>query len=216
MTNETTAMPATKTAKPLNPMAKLGLDLGPLVLFFITNAYAEKWFGLTEIQRVVAATAVFVVATLIALAIGYVLTRKFSTMSILSAIIVIVFGGLTIVLQDKVFIQLKLTIVNAAFGFMLLGGLYFGKPLLAMVLDSALKLTEEGWRKLSFRWALFFLFVAVLNEIVWRTQTWDTWASFKAFGVMPLMFVFAIAQTPLMVRYELKEEAQAPDNASGA
>ncbi len=208
--------PKSKNEQILSPMMKLSLDLGPLILFFVINAFAEKWFGLNETQRIVAATAVFVIATLVSLAIGYVLTKKFSAMSIFSAVIVLFFGGLTIVLQDKTFIQLKLTIVNAVFGLILLGGLLFQKPLLAIVLDNALKLTTEGWRILSLRWALFFLFIAGLNEIVWRTQDWDTWANFKVFGVMPLMFVFAIAQTPLMLRHELKDGELKDENAPAA
>ena len=99
--------------------------------------------------------------------------------------------------------------MNTLFGLVLLGGLLFGRPLLALVLDSMLSLTEEGWRKLTFRWGLFFLALAVLNEIVWRTQTTDFWVSFKVFGIMPLTVLFALAQTPLLMRHEAKAEGEA-------
>jgi intracellular septation protein len=193
----------------LNPIAKLALELGPLVLFFFANAYADR-FGIAEGQRIFAATGVFVAATVASLAISYALLRKLPIMPVVSGVVVLVFGGLTLVLQDEVFIKLKPTIVNALFGAALLGGLYFDKPLLALVLDSVFSLTEEGWRKLTVRWALFFFLLAALNEIVWRTQTTDTWVSFKVFGIMPLTIVFALLQTPLLTRYELKS-AEAED-----
>jgi intracellular septation protein len=125
-------------------------------------------------------------------------------MPLVSGVVVIVFGGLTLWLDDELFIKLKPTIVNTLFGLVLLAGLYFGKPLLAVVLDSMFELTEEGWRKLTFRWAMFFFVLAALNEIVWRTQTTDMWVSFKVFGIMPLTIAFALAQTPLLLRHEVK------------
>jgi intracellular septation protein len=126
-----------------------------------------------------------------------------------SGIVVVVFGGLTLFLQDETFIKLKPTIVNTMFGLALLGGLYFRKPLLQIVLDSVFDLTDEGWRKLTLRWALFFFALAALNEIVWRTQTTDFWVSFKVFGIMPLTIAFALAQTPLLLRHEVKKAEEA-------
>jgi intracellular septation protein len=183
----------------LHPIAKLALELGPLVLFFLANQRAG----------IFTATALFLAATLIALAIHYVLVRKLPIMPLVSGVVVVVFGGLTLALQDELFIKLKPTIVNTLFGVVLLGGLFFGKSLLALVLDSVLDLTEEGWRKLTFRWALFFFALAILNEIVWRTQTTDFWVSFKVFGIMPLTLVFAFAQTPLRLKYEKRKEGSA-------
>jgi intracellular septation protein len=180
--------------KRLPPLLKLALELGPLALFFFANAYADK-FGYADNQRIYAATALFIVATLAALAINYALIRKLPIMPMVSGLVVVVFGGLTLALQNDLFIKLKPTIVNSLFGIALLGGLYFRKPLLQIVLDSVFELTDEGWRKLTLR----------LNEIVWRTQTTDFWVSFKVFGIMPLTIVFAIAQTPLLMRHEAKK-----------
>ncbi|WP_134500855.1 septation protein A [Microvirga pakistanensis] len=194
--------------KRLPPLLKLALELGPLALFFIANAYADR-FGFAESQRIFAATALFIVATILALGVSYALLRKLPIMPMVSGVVVVVFGGLTLVLQDETFIKLKPTIVNTMFGAILLGGLYFRKPLLAIVLDSMFELTEEGWRKLTLRWALFFFALAALNEIVWRTQSTDFWVSFKVFGIMPLTIVFALAQTPLLLRYEVKKAEEA-------
>ena len=192
----------------LNPILKLGLELGPLVLFFLGNAYAER-FGFAESQRIFFGTAVFIVATVLSLTVHYGLVRKLPIMPLVSGAVVVVFGGLTLALQDEHFIKLKPTIVNTLFGLVLLGGLWFGKPLLAVVLDSMFDLTEEGWRKLTLRWALFFFILAILNEVVWRTQTTDFWVSFKVFGIMPLTVAFALLQTPLLMRYEGKKTASA-------
>src|ERR1700756_5943515 len=141
----------------LNPMLKLALDLGPLVLFFAANSR----YGIC------AAPAVFMVAVLAALVISYVMTRRLPIMPVVTAIIVVVFGGLTLILHDATFIKVKPTIIYALFGAILSGGLVFNKPLLGIVFDSLFEITEQGWRKLTLRWALFFLALAVLNEIVW-------------------------------------------------
>jgi intracellular septation protein len=182
----------------LHPGLKLALDLGPLVLFFIGNAR----FGIFP------ATAIFMVAVLAALAISYALTRRLPVMALISAVIVTVFGGLTLVLHDETFIKMKPTLIYALFGATLLFGLATRKPLLEMVFDSVFSLKEEGWRKLTLRWCLFFFAMAVLNEIVWRTTSTDTWVSFKVFGAVPLTFLFAAAQYPLLMRYDASEETK--------
>jgi intracellular septation protein len=178
----------------VNPLLKLSLELGPLVLFFVANA---RWGIFT-------ATAVFMVAVVAALVASYTLLHRVPIMTVVSAVVVLVFGGLTLLLQNDVFIKLKPTIIYLLFFAVLLGGLAAGKPLLAMVFDSVFDLTPEGWRKLTWRWALFFLALAVLNEIVWRTQTTDVWLSFKLFGVVPLTFLFAASQYSLLSRYDAK------------
>ena len=195
------------SARQINPVLKLALELGPLVLFFFANAYSDR-FGVPEGRRIFAATAIFIVATLIALVLHYALVKKLPIMPLVSGVVVVVFGGLTLWLDNETFIKLKPTIVNTLFGVVLLVGLYFGKPLLAVVLDSMLDLTDEGWRKLTLRWAVFFFVLAILNEIVWRTQTTDVWVSFKVFGIMPITIAFALAQTPLLMRYEPKRSAE--------
>jgi intracellular septation protein len=183
----------------LNPFLKLLLELGPLGVFFFANQRAG----------IFTATAIFIAATLLALGVHYWLVRKLPVMPLVSGVVVVVFGGLTLALQDELFIKLKPTIVNTMFGLVLLGGLWLGRPLLAVVLDSMFELTEEGWRKLTLRWAIFFFVLAALNEVVWRTQTTDFWVSFKVFGIMPLTVAFALAQTPLLMRHEVKKPASA-------
>jgi intracellular septation protein len=185
------------TRQRLNPFLKLALELGPLVSFFIANQRAG----------IFAATGIFIAATVLSLGVHYALVKKLPIMPLVSGVVVVVFGGLTLALQDEHFIKLKPTIVNTLFGLALLGGLYFRKPLLAIVLDSMFDLTDEGWRKLTLRWALFFFVLAALNEIVWRTQSTDFWVSFKVFGIMPLTIAFALAQTPLLMRHEVKKGA---------
>lgn len=188
----------------VSPGLKLALELGPLVLFFGANYK----FGILP------ATAVLMAGVTIALIASWALTRKIPVMPLVTAFFVLIFGALTLILADSTFIKLKPTIVNTLFGVILLGGLAFGKPLLPVVLDTVLSLTEEGWRKLTFRWGLFFFLLAAINEVVWRTQTESFWVSFKVFGIMPLTFVFALSQAPLIVKHELKKEEadKAPDH----
>jgi intracellular septation protein len=175
----------------LNPMLKLALDLGPLVLFFVANAR----YGIFT------ATAAFMVAVLAALFVSYVMTRRLPIMPVVTAIIVVVFGTLTLILHDATFIKVKPTIIYGLFGAVLIGGLLFNKPLLGVVFDSLFHLSDEGWRKLTLRWAIFFFALAVVNEIVWRSVSTDAWVSFKAFGVLPLTLLFGALQVPLLKRY---------------
>jgi intracellular septation protein len=208
-------MPA-KTKTQLNPLLKLALDMGPLLLFFFANARPALFMPIVapllpavasgEKAGIFVATAVFMVAILASLVVSYVLTRHLPVMAMVTAVIVVVFGGLTLVLHDDTFIKMKPTIIYLLFAGLLLGGLFFNKPLLAIVFDSVFDLNEEGWRKLTLRWAIFFLALAVLNEIVWRTQTTDFWVSFKVFGVLPLTFIFAGLQYPLLQKYAAVEE----------
>ncbi|MCC6949445.1 MAG: septation protein A [Bradyrhizobiaceae bacterium] len=185
-----TAPAAPKPAE-INPLLKLALDLGPLLLFFFANA---RW-------GIFAATGAFMAATLVSIAVTYALARRVPMMPLVSAAVVMVFGGLTLYLQDEVFIKLKPTIIYALFAAVLLGGLAFGRSLLAVVLDSVFQLTDAGWKQLTVRWGVFFVMMAVLNEIVWRSVSTDAWVAFKTFGFLPLTIAFALAQTPLMMRH---------------
>ena len=183
------------TPKQINPALKFALEIGPLLIFFIANARAGIFAG----------TAVFMVAIVIALAVSYALTRHLPVMALVSAVVVLVFGGLTLFLHDELFIKLKPTIIYVLFAAVLIGGLIFRKPLLAVVFGQVFNLTQEGWRKLTVRWIIFFFVLAAINEIVWRTQTTDFWVSFKVFGVVPLTFLFAALQYPLLVKYDAGE-----------
>jgi intracellular septation protein len=190
-----TARIMTTTKKPqLNPLLKLALDLGPLALFFFANTR----YG------IFVATATFMVAVLAALAVSFAMTRQLPIMPVVTAIIVVVFGGLTLILHDATFIKVKPTIIYALFGAILIGGLIFKKPLLGVVFDSIFELTDEGWRKLTLRWAFFFLVLAVLNEIVWRNTSTNVWVDFKVFGVTPLTLIFGALQVPLLKRYAIE------------
>ncbi len=129
-------------------------------------------------------------------------------MPLVSGIVVFVFGALTLFLQNDTFIKMKPTIVNALFGAMLLGGLAFGKSLLGYVFDSAFRLDAEGWRKLTLRWGLFFFFLAVVNEVVWRSFSTDTWVAFKVWGIMPITILFTMSQMPLIMRHSLEGKGE--------
>ncbi len=188
------------TDKPkLNPLLKLALDIGPLALFFAANAK----FGIFT------ATAVFMVAVVSALLASYAMIRQWPVMPVVTAVIVVIFGGLTLVLHDDTFIKLKPTIIYTLFGGILLGGWFLDRPVLEILFDAMFRLTPEGWRKLTLRWALFFLVMAVVNEAVWRTQSTDFWVNFKVFGFMPLTLVFAALQVPLLTRYAVEDPASA-------
>ncbi len=207
-------------AKPqLSPAVKLVLDLGPLLVFFFVNSKPALFAPLLrpflpgelltgEHAGIFTATGIFIPTVLLALGVGYALTRHLPMMPLITAIIVVVFGALTLILQDETFIKLKPTIIYVLFSAVLLGGLAFRKPLLGLVFDSVFQLTDEGWRKLTLRWALFFLALAALNELVWRTQSTDTWVAFKVFGVVTVTFVFAALQYPLLRKYEAKPKAE--------
>ncbi len=204
--------PADPRRKEMNPFLKLALELGPLLVFFFANARGE-WlmqkfpamgiFG----GPIFLATGLFMIATAIALMVSWILVRSLPIMPLVSGVVVFVFGALTLWLQDDVFIKMKPTIVNTLFGAVLLGGLVFGKSLLGYVFDSAFKLDAEGWRKLTFRWGLFFLFLALANEIVWRNFSTDAWVAFKVWGIMPITLVFTLSQMPLIMRHSADDSA---------
>jgi intracellular septation protein len=175
---------------------KLLVELGPLLVFFGGNA----------LYGIYAGTAAFMVTTVLSLGFAWWRYHKVPVMPLVSAVIVLTFGGLTLYLHDDTFIKLKPTIVYTMFAVLLLAGFVAGKPVLALLFGPVFNLTEEGWRKLTLRWAVFFIAMAVLNEFVWRNFSTDAWVSFKAFGFLPITFLFAAAQVPLMQRYGVPED----------
>jgi intracellular septation protein len=189
-----------------HPLFKLATELGPLMVFFIANGKFNLFV----------ATGAFMVAIVAALIASYVVTRHIPIMALITAVIVLVFGTLTLVLHDETFIKVKPTIIYGLFGAILGGGLLFGRSLIAVMFDQVFNLTPRGWRALTMRWAIFFFAMAVLNEAIWRTQTTDFWVAFKAFGVIPLTAVFAMLQMPLIHRESLPPAtSDAPDTERG-
>ena len=181
-------------AAPPNPHIKLLIEFGPLAAFGITYFAAGIFW----------ATGVVMVTSILALGVSWMQFGRLLPVPVMTAVMVVVFGGLTFWLNDPRFIQMKPTIINLLFAGVLFFGLMRGRPLLKLLLGEAFNLTEEGWRQLSFRWALFFLALAALNELVWRNFSQDVWVNFKVFGILGLSLVFAMAQIGLIKRHEAK------------
>lgn len=177
------------------------VDYVPLVAFFVAYFLSDLFV----------ATGALMIATVIAVVVSLVLERRVPVMPLVTAGIVLAFGGLTLWLNDERFIKMKPTIVQALFAVVLFGGLLFGKPLLKPLLGSAWKLTDRGWYLLTVRFAIFFAVMAVLNEIVWRTVSTDLWVNFKIFGILILTFAFTAFQVPLITRYQIEDEAAPAD-----
>jgi intracellular septation protein len=175
---------------------KPAVDYGPIAVFFA--AYLK--FGL------MAATGALMAATAVALALSFAIERRVACIPLVTAVVVGVFGGLTLWLNDETFIKIKPTIVEGLFSAVLLGGLALDRPLLKPLFGSAWAMDDAGWRRLSLRFALFFAAMAGLNELIWRTQSTDTWVFFKVFGLIGLTLVFVMAQIPLMTRHRLAED----------
>ncbi len=189
-----------------HPIFKLATELGPLLVFFAANAKFDLFV----------ATGAFMVAIVASLIASFVVTRHVPIMAIVSGVVVLVFGTLTLVLHNETFIKIKPTIIYSLFGLILGGGLVFNRSLIAVMFDQMFNLTPRGWRLLTIRWAVFFFAMAILNEIIWRTQSTDVWVAFKAFGVTPITAVFAMIQFPLINRYaQPPATADAGDNERG-
>jgi intracellular septation protein len=174
------------------------LDLSPLLVFFL----AYRAAGLLS------ATVALIACTLLSLAITYRLERRLALMPLASGVAVTILGGLTLLLKDDTYIKIKPTLVYLVFSALLLGGLYFRKPTLKYLLSDAMQINEEGWRKLSLRWGLFFMFLAGLNECIWRNFPTDFWVNFKVFGMFSLTMAFTLCQLPLIKKHWLPEEAE--------
>ena len=174
---------------------KLLIDIGPLAVFII-------FYTRSGLQ---ASILPLMIATVIAVLFSYILEKKIPIMPTVGAGIVLIFGGLTIYFDNEVFIKMKPTIINLIFAIILYGGMLVKKPLLKILLGAALRLEEEGWRILTYRWIGFFIALAVLNEIVWRTQTTDIWVNFKVFGILPITFIFTMTQFPLIKKHQIDD-----------
>jgi intracellular septation protein len=186
----------------MRPWLKLLIEAGPLVVFFAA-------YSATDLMT---ATAVFMVAIAVALGASIWLERRVPIMPLVSAAVVMIFGGLTLWLDDDTFIKMKPTIINGLFAAALLGGLIFRRPFLKPLFGPVMQLDEAGWLKLSLRWGVFFALVGVLNEIVWRHFSTDNWVTFKVFGILPLTVIFAMAQTPLIQRHSTDPEIRKSQN----
>ena len=179
----------------MKSLYKLLIDIGPLAVFFI-------FYTRSGLQ---ASILPFMVATVIAVLFSYILEKKIPIMPTFGAAIVLLFGGLTIYFDNDVFFKMKPTIINVLFAVILYGGILINKPLLKYLLGAALKLEEAGWKILTQRWIGFFIALAVLNEIVWRTQSTDIWVNFKVFGILPITFIFTMTQFPLIKKYQIED-----------
>ena len=185
------------------------VDYAPLAAFFVV------YFG----WGLMPATATLIVVTLVGVLLSLAIARRLPVMPLVTAVVVCVFGGLTLWFNDPRFIKMKPTIVQLFFALVLFGGLAFGRPLLSPLMGHAWPMDHDGWRKLTFRFACFFVAMAALNELVWRTQSEEFWVTFKVFGILGLTMVFAVCQAPLMQRHHLPEEAPSGggrDGPSGA
>ena len=181
------------------PIIKLLADFGPLLIFFV------MYFNNDNNLKI--AIPPFIIATLIALAVVYFLEKRIPMVPLTGGILITLFGGLTLYFDNKVFFYMKPTIINLLFAGVLFFGKFFTKkPLLKMFFQSAFDLEDEGWRKLNYRWIGFFIFVAILNEIVWRTQSEVFWVNFKVWGLLPISFVFAASQFPLINKYKINKK----------
>jgi intracellular septation protein A len=197
-----------------HPGLKMALEIGPLLVFFFGNLRGEwlvgKFPALSAIGGpLLVATALFMVATVISLVISKIVFKHLPVMPFVSGVVVLIFGSLSIWLQDDTFIKMKPTIVNTLFGVVLLGGMLFGKSLLGYVFNAAFQLDSEGWKKLTLRWGVFFLFLALLNEVVWRNFSDAFWVNFKVWGTMPITIAFTLAQMPLIMRHTVQPQGEA-------
>jgi len=200
------------------PWLKLGVEMGPLILFFFANARPKLFEPIVAPflpqalltganAGLFTATFVLMAAVAVSLVVSLVKTRKLPAMPLMTAVLALLFGALTLYLQDTTFIKMKPTVLYVGFGLALFGGLAMNKLLLPIIFDNAFSMTERGWRMLTLRWGGFFFLLALLNEIVWRTQSNDVWVSFKFPGIFILLFVFSIAQAPLILRHKLEVDA---------
>jgi len=179
----------------LKSISKLLIDIGPLAVFFIFYSRGDLKSAIIP----------FMIATIIAVLFSYIMEKKIPVMPTVGALIILIFGGLTIYFDNEVFFKMKPTIINLLFALILYGGMIVKKPLLKFLLEAAIKLEDEGWKILTQRWISFFIALAILNEIVWRTQSTDIWVNFKVFGILPITFIFTMTQFSLIKKYQIED-----------
>ncbi len=201
------AAPANTRGK-MSPGLKFATEVGPLLVFLVFNFQSHRVFGNEQPENIFYATGAFMVAIAVALAVSISIERKPAVMPLVTGVLVLVMGGLTLYLQDELFIKLKPTIVNTLFAVALVAGLAFRQLFLKYIMGTAFRMNDTGWRVLTWRWAGFFLFLALVNEIVWRTQSTDFWVSFKVFGFMPMTLVFVLWQMRLISRYPPEDRTE--------
>lgn len=207
---------AAVTRKSMGQGMKLATEVGPLIVFFAVNSQSHRIFGNPEADNIFWATGAFMVAIVVALAVAISIERRPPVMPLVSGVLVLIMGGLTLYLQDDLFIKLKPTIVNTLFAAALLAGLAMRQLFLKLIFGAAFSLTDEGWRILTWRWAGFFVFLAVVNEIVWRSFSTDFWVSFKVFGIMPITIAFALWQMRVIYRHQLPGSREEASEGSGS
>jgi len=187
--------------------AKLLIDLGPLLVFFVVNFFAP----VPDVLKIFVATGAFMVAMVVAMIFSALRYHRISPLLWFSGLMVVILGGLTIWLHDRTFIQMKPTVYYALVSGLLIFGLLTDRPLLQRVLGSTYPgLDQDGWDKLTRNWAIFFAFMAILNEAVWRNTSWDFWIGFKLWGALPLTFLFAAANIPMLLRHGLMKDDALP------
>lgn len=174
------------------------LEVLPLVVFFAVYKFSD----------LIAATGALVVVTIVTISITYMVERRVPMMPLISAIVLSFFGGLTLISGDGIFIKIKPTLVNIVFASILFAGAYMKKPLLKYLMESAFKMDDEAWLKFSLRWGFFFLFLAGLNEVIWRNFSEDFWVKFKVFGMLPISVLFTATQIPFLKKNMIEEEEE--------
>ena len=174
---------------------KLLIDIGPLAVFFVFYTRSDLKTAILPLM----------IATMIAVLFSYIIEKKIPIMPTVGAAIILIFGGLTIYFDNETFFKMKPTIINILFAGILYGGIILNKSLLRYLLGAALKLQDEGWDILTKRWIGFFIALAILNEIIWRTQTTDMWVNFKVFGILPITFIFTLTQFSTIKKYQIED-----------
>jgi intracellular septation protein len=197
-------------------LIRIGLEIGPLIVFFVVTLFGEGWLEKSPLLRswfatpLIFATAPFMVAMVIAILISWFVFKRVAVMPLVTGAVVLVFGALTLYFQDPIFIKMKPTFVNTLFGVTLLGGMLFRQSLLKHVFGEVYHLQPKGWQILTIRWGLFFFLLAILNEVAWRggallhsdpIEADKFYAGFKLWGVMPVTIIFSMLQTPLLNKY---------------